>query len=82
MEVLVFRGVGVGYIITGSEDSAPVTEVRGLPHCSHQPVHRLVFPLAVDVHGILHRHRNHLLKQVCRSAGGHDTFEVIGGVTT
>lgn len=40
----------------------PVAQVGGLPHGSHQPVDIVRLPLAVNTHGLLHRHGDHLLK--------------------
>lgn len=46
------------------KENRPIAEVGGLPHGSHQSVDSLGLSLAVNAHGLLHRHGNHLLKQV------------------
>lgn len=52
--------------VVQTQDSVPVAEICGLPHCSHQSVNSLRLPLVVNAHGLLHRHGDHLLKQVWR----------------
>lgn len=46
------------------QDNTPVAEISGLPHRSHQSVDSLSLPLVVHAHGLLHRHGDHLLKQI------------------
>lgn len=52
------------HIALQTQHSIPVAEISRLPHGSHQSVNSLGLPLAVNAHGLLHGHGNHLLKQV------------------